>query len=184
MSQHDTEHEVVGHTADGHPLLHAPDGLEEADRPMPTWLRVVTIGTVVWGLGYFLWMPGGANMSGWNQSKGYAAEVAQAKARAAAAPAPPGGAQGRDALAAALKDPAAIKAGEEAYGGNCLACHGAGGAGGIGPALNDATWLYGGTPEAIAKTLEKGTAKGMPPFASLPEGTRHQLVAYVKSLQK
>lgn len=183
MSEHrfegpDQPHEVVGRTEEGHPIFHGPDGLTDADRPMPIWLRVVTYGTIAWGLAYLAWVP----FSGWNQLDSFAAETAKAKAAAAAAPAPAQAGGGE--LAAMLKDPAAIKAGEEAYSGNCLACHGAGGAGGIGPALNDATWLYGGKPEEVAHTLEKGTAKGMPPFAALPATTRHQLVAYVKSLQK
>lgn len=173
------EHEVVGRTEDGHPLLHGPDGLVEADRPMPLWLRGVTWGTLLWGTGYLVWAFGFLGGPGWNQNTSYQAEAAAAKLAAAAAPKPAG-----EALAAALADPKAIHEGEEAYQSNCVACHGAGGAGGIGPKLNDATWLYGSKPEEVAHTLEKGTAKGMPPFGHLSTATRQQLVAYVKSLSK
>lgn len=177
---HDEQHHILGKTEDGYDLYRGPDGLADADRPMPGWLHAVTWGTLVWGLLYFLWMPGGGNLANWGQNKQYDAEMAAA--RPAAAAGQPAAAQVD--LAAMVKDPAAVKAGEEAYSGQCVACHGQGGAGGIGPALNDATWIYGGKPEEVAHTLAKGTSKGMPPFESLPETTRAQLVAYVKSLAK
>lgn len=65
---------------------------------------------------------------------------------------------------------------------NCSGCHAAGG-GGIGPALMDDKWLYGGQPTDIYNTIAQGRPKGMPSFAGhIPEDQLWQLVAYVRSM--
>lgn len=65
---------------------------------------------------------------------------------------------------------------------NCNGCHALGG-GGMGPALMDAKWIYGGQPEDIYSTISEGRRNGMPSFGGrIPEYQIWQLAAYVRSL--
>jgi cytochrome c oxidase cbb3-type subunit 3 len=167
--------------AEGVPIIPGPDGLRELDNPMPHWMTLVYVGTVIWGIGYLVFYPGaGLNMFSWGQYKSYDAEIAEAKARF-----PQAGGDLASVLTAAVKDPAQISAGKAAFAANCAACHGAEAKGAIGPNLTDASWLYGGKPEAIAHTIQEGTAKGMPSFKSQFSAQQvAQLAAFVHSLSK
>ncbi len=65
---------------------------------------------------------------------------------------------------------------------NCSGCHAKGG-GGMGPALMDDEWRYGGQMEQIAATIVEGRPNGMPSFrGKLTEDQVWQLAAYVRSL--
>ena len=65
---------------------------------------------------------------------------------------------------------------------NCAGCH-ANGGGGMGPALMDQTWLYGGKPEEIFSTIVAGRPNGMPSFRErIPDFQIWQLAAYVRSM--
>jgi cytochrome c oxidase cbb3-type subunit III len=66
---------------------------------------------------------------------------------------------------------------------NCAGCHSPGGGGGMGPALNDAEWIYGSDPENIFATVVEGRPNGMPSFrGKIDSGQLWQLVAYVRSM--
>jgi cytochrome c oxidase cbb3-type subunit 3 len=65
---------------------------------------------------------------------------------------------------------------------NCVGCHVRGG-GGMGPALMDASWLYGNQPAQIFSSIAGGRPNGMPAFGGrVPEAQIWMLVAYVQSL--
>jgi cytochrome c oxidase cbb3-type subunit III len=65
---------------------------------------------------------------------------------------------------------------------NCSGCHFAGG-GGIGPALMDGDWIYGGEPHQIYDSIASGRANGMPAYgAKVPAQQIWFIVAYVQSL--
>lgn len=65
---------------------------------------------------------------------------------------------------------------------NCNGCHAMGG-GGMGPALMDDKWIYGGEPDQIYSTIVQGRPNGMPSFAGrIPNHQVWQLVAFVQSL--
>jgi cytochrome c oxidase cbb3-type subunit 3 len=170
----------IRYNEDGTRILPGPDGLEELDNPVPRWMTIVYIGTVVWGTGYVMCMPGvGINGLNWGQYKSYHQEVAAAEADAPAAPAADLG----KLAEAAARDPHEVAEGKAAFANNCAACHGAKGQGAIGPNLTDATWLYGGKPAQIATTVANGTAKGMPTFKGNMSATQiAELAAYVHSL--
>jgi cytochrome c oxidase cbb3-type subunit III len=84
--------------------------------------------------------------------------------------------------------------GHALFGDNCAACHGANARGGKGfPDLTTASWLWGGTPEAIAETIRVGInsphadsrASQMPAFGHdqiLPRADIENVVSYVRSL--
>ncbi len=73
---------------------------------------------------------------------------------------------------------------------NCAACHGSAGSGGPGfPALDDADWLWGGDPEAVAETIALGInatddsrVAEMPAFDWLEPADRQALATYVAAL--
>jgi cytochrome c oxidase cbb3-type subunit 3 len=65
---------------------------------------------------------------------------------------------------------------------NCKGCHFNGG-GGIGPALMDDKWRYGGEIERIYASIEQGRPNGMPAFKDkIPEQQIWQIAAYVRTL--
>lgn len=65
---------------------------------------------------------------------------------------------------------------------NCAGCHFHGG-GGMGPALMDDQWRYGGRIDQIYSSIAHGRPNGMPTWAGkIPEAQIWQLAAYVKSL--
>jgi cytochrome c oxidase cbb3-type subunit 3 len=84
--------------------------------------------------------------------------------------------------------------GHALFGDNCAACHGAKATGGKGfPNLTTASWLWGGTPEAIAETIRVGInsphadsrTSQMPAFGRdqiLPRADIENVVSYVRSL--
>jgi cytochrome c oxidase cbb3-type subunit III len=66
---------------------------------------------------------------------------------------------------------------------NCSGCH-FGGGGGIGPALMDGDWVYGGAPHQVYDSIASGRANGMPAYgARVPAQQIWYLVAYVQSLE-
>jgi cytochrome c oxidase cbb3-type subunit 3 len=113
-----------------------------------------------------------------------AAEPAEGEA-AAAEPA-----QGEEAAGggdAAAGDPALVEAGQALFTGQlgCYGCHGREGGGGMGPALNDKAWIYGGDQAAVTESVANGRPNGMPAFGgqATPEQIQ-QVVAFVLSLSK
>ena len=65
---------------------------------------------------------------------------------------------------------------------NCVGCHSHGG-GGMGPALMDDKWLYGGRIDQIAASIKEGRPRGMPAWqGKLTEQQMWQLAVYVRSL--
>jgi cytochrome c oxidase cbb3-type subunit 3 len=67
---------------------------------------------------------------------------------------------------------------------NCNGCHSNGG-GGMGPALMDEKWIYGGRIEAIAASIRDGRPNGMPSFGTrVPDEQIWQIAAYVRSMSR
>lgn len=149
---------------------HEWDGIRELDNPMPAWWKWVFYACIVWAVGYWIVMPswpwpGGAlpGVLGYSQRQVVSDSLAGARA---------GQAVWRDRIAAASledigRDPQlrafAIAGGRSAFAVNCSQCHGLGAAGSKGYAnLNDDEWLWGGTPEAIHRTITAGIRSGHP----------------------
>jgi cytochrome c oxidase cbb3-type subunit 3 len=65
---------------------------------------------------------------------------------------------------------------------NCVGCHSHGG-GGMGPALMDDEWRYGGRIDQIATTIAVGRPNGMPAWrGKLTDDQIWKLAAYVRTL--
>lgn len=77
----------------------------------------------------------------------------------------------------------AIAEGQQLFGQmNCVGCHSHGG-GGMGPALMDDEWRYGGRIDQIATTIAEGRPNGMPSWrGKLTDDQIWKLAAYVRSL--
>jgi len=78
---------------------------------------------------------------------------------------------------------AALAEGQRLFGWmNCSGCHAHGG-GGMGPALMDDEWRYGGRIDQIAATIVEGRPNGMPSFrGKLTDDQVWKIAAYVRSL--
>ena len=65
---------------------------------------------------------------------------------------------------------------------NCVGCH-ANGGGGMGPALMDNQWRYGGQLDQIYASIAQGRPNGMPSWENkIPGGQIWELAAFVQSL--
>ena len=65
---------------------------------------------------------------------------------------------------------------------NCNGCHASGG-GGMGPALMDGKWRYGGETQTVYASIMQGRPNGMPAFRDrITDDQAWQLVAYVRSM--
>jgi cytochrome c oxidase cbb3-type subunit 2 len=86
------------------------------------------------------------------------------------------------------EDAKAYQLGEEIYKQNCEACHGQDGKGGIGPSLQDRTWLgkEGDISDSqIFALIADGTQAGMPPYgAQLDKNRIWSLVSYIRHEQQ
>jgi cytochrome c oxidase cbb3-type subunit 3 len=152
--------EVTGTETTGHEW----DGIEELNKPLPKWWLWTFYATIIWAIGYWLLMPAwplvASYTKGWlgySQRERVTGQVDQAKAAQAVF---------RQRIATSeletiSTDPEllrfALAGGEAAFGDNCAPCHGRGAQGFPGyPNLRDDSWLWGGSLEAIHKTIAHG----------------------------
>ncbi len=80
-------------------------------------------------------------------------------------------------------DAAAVAAGQKVFNSTCTACHGEGGSGGRGPALNTGRFTHGSGDYDLFQTIRSGVpGTQMPSFAALPADDVWRAVTYIKSL--
>lgn len=143
---------------------HEWDGIKELNTPLPRWWLWTFYATVLWALAYSIAYPTWPLITKTTSGiLGYSSrqEVAQEITDAALAQS-----SWRDSVKAAdfaqiVQDSKLFEfaraAGAAAFKVNCVQCHGSGANGSKGyPNLNDDDWLWGGTFEAIHKTLQHG----------------------------
>lgn len=166
---------------------HAFDGIEEYDNPLPRWWFLLFIGTLLFGIVYFILYPGLGNWKGilpgyedgWTQTKQWQREMDRADAqygpifaKFAAMP-----------IEDAAKDPQALKMGASLYSNYCAICHGSDAKGSLGfPNLTDDIWRWGGEPEAIKTSILHGRVGVMPAWLQVigEDGVKN-VSAYVRS---
>ena len=180
---------------------HEWNGIEELDTPIPRVVLFFLAVTTLFAIGYWLLMP--AWPLGWTYTKGLLGNdqreiVARQVQDAAAERASWTSRIAKASFAEIAADPALMRhvrdTGRTLFADNCAVCHGTEGKGGPGfPNLAAGSWLWGGTPEAIAETIRvgiNGTAKDTRTAQMMAFGRdgvlqREQVVAvvsYVRSL--
>jgi len=66
---------------------------------------------------------------------------------------------------------------------NCVDCHGADGAGAMGPTFQDGRWHFGGSPGAVFESIYQGRPDGMPSWGGrITNDQIWMLTSYVRSL--
>jgi cytochrome c oxidase cbb3-type subunit 3 len=143
---------------------HEWDGIEELNTPLPRWWLWTFYACIAFAIGYSVVYPaipllhgGTSGIAGWTSRGQFAAEMKAQEAQRA----PILAAIARTPIEDLAKNPdlmrQAVAGGRAAFKVNCVQCHGAGAAGGVGyPNLNDDDWLWGGSLTQIQQTLTHG----------------------------
>jgi cytochrome c oxidase cbb3-type subunit 3 len=164
MSEHHDIDHVSGRSTTGHEW----DGIKELNTPLPRWWVLTFYATILWAIGYWVVYPA------WPLVAGYTTGVLHYTNRAAVAEdlaklEVMRGEKMKVLASASLadieKDPALLSLararGKTVFGDNCAPCHGSGAAGAKGyPNLNDDDWLWGGSLDQIAQTIQFGARSG------------------------
>lgn len=162
-------------------LDHEFDGIREYDNPPPNWIMWILYGSIVFGVGYWLFF------HTFGVGRLPAARLADENAVAAEAQLAKMTKQdlSDESLRLMAAVPARVDEGRQIFQQFCVACHGPGGEGSVGPNLTDAYWIHGGRPLQILKTVTNGIPeKGMVPWAGQLGPPRVQkVVAYVLTLK-
>jgi len=152
--------ETTGHVWDG--------DLKELNKPLPRWWLYVLYASIVWAIGYWILYPAWPTFNGY--TKGLIGYSQRSEVTAEVAAAKEAQKQYLDAIAATPVAeieknqellPFVMAGGAAVFGDKCGPCHGKGGGGAVGyPNLNDDDWLWGGTAEAIERTITHGIRSG------------------------
>lgn len=143
---------------------HSWDGIEEFNNPLPRWWLWTLYATIIWAIGYSIAYPA------WPGIKGATAGLLGYSTRAEVAADIQSVNDANAAIEAELASldlttltpgtpvyDFARNAGKAVFAINCSQCHGAGAAGAKGyPNLLDDDWLWGGSIEDIALTVQHG----------------------------
>jgi cytochrome c oxidase cbb3-type subunit 3 len=156
-------------------IVHEYDGILEADNRLPRWWLNSLFATVVFSIGYWFYYEEFKVSPG--PAQAYYAEQSREAEKSGADP--------TDAeLLAAVMGPQ-LELGKQTFRATCAPCHEAGGQGKIGPNLTDSSWLHGGAPLEIFKTIRDGVpAKGMPQWGpALGRAGVTQVTAFILSIR-
>jgi cytochrome c oxidase cbb3-type subunit 3 len=180
---------------------HEWNGIKELNTPVPRAVYFFLITTALFSLVYWILMP--AWPIGRDYTKGLLgndqrANVSESLKQAALDRGVWMSRLESESFAQIQRDPRLMEAvretGRALFGDNCAACHGRNATGGKGfPNLTTNSWLWGGTPEAIAETIRVGINSAHPESRSsqmlafgrdgmLKEGDIENVAAYVRSL--
>lgn len=180
---------------------HEWNGIKELNTPVPRVVYFFLITTALFALGYWVLMPAWPLWS--TYTKGLLGNdqrviVAESLKQAALDRAAWMTRIEQANFADIQNDPGMMafvrQTGHTLFGDNCAACHGRNATGGRGfPNLTTSSWLWGGTPDAIAETIRVGINSTHPDSrvsqmlafgrdGMLPRGDIDNVVAYVRSL--
>ncbi|SFJ86149.1 cytochrome-c oxidase, cbb3-type subunit III [Celeribacter neptunius] len=143
---------------------HSWDGIEEYNNPLPRWWLIIWYICIIWGIGYTIAFPAWplvkgatAGMLGWSTRAQVADKIASFEEMNATVEAELAAA---DVTTIEVGSPVhnyAVNMGAAVFRANCSQCHGSGAAGNVGyPNLLDNDWLWGGTIDEVAFTVQHG----------------------------
>ena len=156
--------EVTGKLTTGHVW----DGIKELNTPMPGFVKVCYWASVVFAVGYWILMPAWPYVSdytrgvlGYQQRSVVTNQVVQAKGKRAAWESKLVSMSYADIKSDQDLHTRAITSGKALFGNNCAVCHGFSAEGQKRfPTLSDKDWLWGGSVEAIERTIRVGINAG------------------------
>jgi cytochrome c oxidase cbb3-type subunit 3 len=164
MTDHSDIDRVSGTATTGHEW----DGIRELNTPLPRWWVITFYLTIIWAVGYWVVYPAWPLL--WSNTPGILhystrADVAVELANLEKIRGEKMAALGAASLADIEKDPGMLALararGKTVFGDNCAPCHGSGATGAKGyPNLNDDDWLWGGSLDQIAQTIQFGVRSG------------------------
>lgn len=161
-------------------LDHNYDGIRELDNHLPPWWTYMFYASIVFAVIYmFMYHVSGSLPL---QTEEY--EIAMAEAQASKAVAEEGSSIDESNIVFS-DDPAVLASGKTVYDRNCVACHKAGGEGGIGPNLTDEYWLHGGSIQDVYNTIKNGVPdKGMIAWGDVLSPTKmNDVASYIETLK-
>ncbi len=159
---------------------HEYDGIQEFDNRLPNWWLFILYATVIFSLGYWLFLHtygiGDLQLEKYEKEMAAAQELMLAQASA--------GGITDESLTLAASLPDKVAEGKALFTTYCVVCHAAQGEGLVGPNLTDAYWVHGGKPTDIHRIITDGVpAKGMAAWGSQLGPTRvEKLAVYVVSI--
>jgi len=159
---------------------HEYDGIRELNNPPPHWWQLFFYISIAFAAGYWFYYEVLSGPSSDQELHKRLAEIQLLQKKNE-----PAGAD-EATLKAAFASDDKKKLGAAVFTTRCVACHGPGGGGLIGPNLTDNYWIHGkGTLTDIYTVVKAGVLdKGMPNWgAVLTEDEMVNVVAYVKSLK-
>lgn len=143
---------------------HEWDGIREYNNPLPRWWLVIFYACILFSVGYWILYPSWPLVSsyttgvlGYSSRDALKMDIAEAQSARQIYSDRLSDAE----LSDIVKDPQlmafALAGGKSAFGDNCAPCHGSAAQGGKGyPNLSDDDWLWGGSLDAIQRTLMFG----------------------------
>lgn len=155
---------------------HSFDGIHEYDKRLPNWWLFTLYGTIAFSIVYWMMTQ---HFNRVDEGKRVAAQVQEMRAAKAAA----AGTFDDSTLWTMSRSTEVVAAGEATYKTTCMSCHGDKLQGGIGVNLADSTWIHGGKPTEVVKTVTEGVlVKGMPAWGPVlgPKKTA-EVVAFILS---
>lgn len=142
------EHEII--------LDHNYDGIKELDNDLPPWWKYSFYATIIFAIVYLVRFE---VFNDYSQDEEYQIAVAEAKIEIEEWKKTAKNLVDVNTVAL-LTDAPDLKAGQNIFTNNCIACHKADGGGGIGPNLTDENWILGGGIKNVFSTISEGGRDG------------------------